>query len=147
MTSVPQQPADFADIARLIAASRQQAVQTVNILLGGDGVVAQLAGYLAQTQPGLRGFTYRNLFRMRHFYEADPAREIVSALLTQWPWTHHLVILGQSHAPKNVSTTCVCVRCRARDAGAAIQNRSVRAHRAAPQKSHRWRDKSTLTAG
>ncbi|RZJ56415.1 MAG: DUF1016 family protein, partial [Acidovorax sp.] len=93
MTSVPQQPADFADIARLIAASRQQAVQTVNILLGGDGVVAQLAGYLAQTQPGLGGFTYRNLFRMRHFYEADPAREIVSALLTQWPWTHHLVIL------------------------------------------------------
>ena len=119
MTSVPQQPADFADIARLIAASRQQAVQAVNTLLvelywqigerisrkiaaaeWGDGVVAQLAGYLAQTQPGLRGFTRRNLFRMRHFYEAYPAREIVSALLTQLPWTHHLIILGQSKRPE-----------------------------------------------
>ena len=119
MTSVPQQPADLADIARLIAASRQQAVQAVNTLLvelywqigerisrkiaaaeWGDGVVAQLAGYLAQTQPGLRGFTRRNLFRMRHFYEAYPAREIVSALLTQLPWTHHLIILGQSKRPE-----------------------------------------------
>jgi hypothetical protein len=36
----------------------------------GDGVVTQLAEYLAQTQPGLRGFTRRNLFRMRRFYES-----------------------------------------------------------------------------
>ena len=28
----------------------------------GDGVVAQLADHLAQTQPGLRGFTRSNLF-------------------------------------------------------------------------------------
>ena len=62
----------------------------------GDGVVQQLARYLAQTQPGLRGFTRRNLFRMRHFYEAYPDAEIVSALLTQLPWTHHLIILSQS---------------------------------------------------
>lgn len=31
----------------------------------GDGVVDQLAGYLAFKQPGLRGFTRSNLFRMR----------------------------------------------------------------------------------
>lgn len=62
--------------------------------------VDQLARYLAQTQPGLRGFTRRNLFRMRHFYEAYPAPEIVSALLTQLPWTHHLIILGQSKHPE-----------------------------------------------
>jgi DUF1016 N-terminal domain len=34
----------------------------------GDGVVAQLAEHLARTQPGLRGFTSRNLFRMLQFY-------------------------------------------------------------------------------
>ena len=33
---------------------------------------------------------------MRHFYEAYPDAEIVSALLTQLPWTHHLIILSQS---------------------------------------------------
>ncbi len=52
--------------------------------------------YLAQTQPGLRGFTRPNLFRMRQFYEAYPDPEIVSAVLRLLPWTHHLIILSQS---------------------------------------------------
>lgn len=109
------QPADFADIARLIAEAKQRAVQAVNTTLielywqigehisrkiatseWGDGVVEQLARYLAQTQPGLRGFTRPNLFRMRQFYEAYPDPEIVSAVLRQLPWTHHLIILSQS---------------------------------------------------
>ena len=85
---IPQ--ADFDDITALISVARQRAVQAVNTTLielyrrqvgqtisrkigqaqWGDGVVAQLAGHLARTQPGLRGFTTRNLFRMRQFYEA-----------------------------------------------------------------------------
>ena len=118
MTSPPQ-PADFADIARLIDAARQRAVQAVNTTLielywqvgerisrkiaqaeWGDGVVDQLARYLAKSQPGLRGFTRANLFRMRQFYEAYPDAQIVSALLRQIPWTHHLIILGQSKRPE-----------------------------------------------
>lgn len=114
MTTMPQPP-DFADIAQLIAAARQRAVQAVNTTLielywqigehisrkiaaseWGDGVVDQLARYLAQTQPGLRGFTRRNLFRMRQFYEAYASNELVSPLVTQLPWTHHLIILSQS---------------------------------------------------
>jgi DUF1016 N-terminal domain len=35
----------------------------------GDDMVTPLADHIAQTQPGLRGFTRRNLFRMRQFYE------------------------------------------------------------------------------
>ena len=89
----------------------------------GDGVIPQLAICLAKTQPGLRGFTRPNLFRMRQFYEAyrdqefvsaaprqlppptgkraakstpktapDAGGQIVSALLRQLPWTHHLII-------------------------------------------------------
>lgn len=117
MTTAPQavDSADFADIAQLIATARQRAVQAVNTTLielywqigehisrkiaaseWGDGVVEQLARYLAQTQPGLRGFTRRNLFRMKQFFEAYPRAEIVSAVLTQLPWTHHLIILSQS---------------------------------------------------
>jgi hypothetical protein len=34
----------------------------------GDGVVDQLAQFIARTEPTLRGFTRRNLFRMRQFY-------------------------------------------------------------------------------
>lgn len=109
----------FAEITRLVAEARLRAVQAVNTTLidlywrvgriisrqlaearWGDGVVAQLAEHLAQTQPGLRGFTRRNLFRMRHFHEAYPDETMVSALLTQLPWTHHLLILGQAKRPE-----------------------------------------------
>lgn len=118
MSTAPQ-PADFADIASLIAAARQRAVQAVNTTLielywqigerisrkiataeWGDGVVTQLARYLAQTQPGLRGFTRPNLFRMRQFYEAYSGDEIVSPLVRQITWTHHLIILSQSKRPE-----------------------------------------------
>lgn len=38
---------------------------------------------------------------MRQFYEAYVgADEKVSALLRQIPWTHHLIILGQSKRPE-----------------------------------------------
>ncbi len=105
----------FADIAQLIAAAKQRALQAVNTTLielywqigqrisqkisaseWGDGVVDELAGYLAHTQPGLRGFTRRNLFRMKQFYEAYPSTALVPPLVTQLPWTQHLIILGQS---------------------------------------------------
>jgi predicted nuclease of restriction endonuclease-like (RecB) superfamily len=113
--SLNPQPADFSDIADLIAQAKQRAVQAVNTTLielywtvgerisrkiamseWGDGVVEQLARYLAQTQPGLRGFTRRNLFRMKQFYEAYEEHELVPPLVTQLPWTHHLIILSQS---------------------------------------------------
>jgi predicted nuclease of restriction endonuclease-like (RecB) superfamily len=61
-----------------------------------DGVVNQLADHIAQTQPGLRGFTRPNLFRMRQFYETCKGDVKVSALLRQLPWTHNLTILTQS---------------------------------------------------
>lgn len=62
----------------------------------GDGVIDQLAVFLARTQPGLKGFSRRNLFRMRQFYETYRENEIVAPLARQLPWTHHLIILGQS---------------------------------------------------
>lgn len=114
---IPQD--DFTEITQLIATARQRAVQAVNTTLielywqvgltisgkieqaeWGDGVVAQLAAHLAHTQPGLRGFTRSNLFRMRQFYEAYRGNEIVAPLVRQLPWTHNLIILNQSKRPE-----------------------------------------------
>ena len=119
MSRMPTYDNTFTEIAQLITTARQRAVQAVNTTLielywqvgatisrkieaaeWGDGVVTQLADYLAQTQPGLNGFTRRNLFRMRQFYEAYRGDEKVSALLTQLPWTHNLIILSQSNRPE-----------------------------------------------
>lgn len=111
--------ASFNEITQLIITARQRAVQAVNTELielhwqvgayisrkieaaeWGDGVVAQLATHLARTQPGLRGFTRPNLFRMRQFYEAYRHDAKVSALLRQLPWTQNLIILNQSKRPE-----------------------------------------------
>jgi len=109
---------DFDEIVSLIKEARRRAYQAVNTeLVGlywqvgryisrklqnaewGEGVVDQLALYLAQTLPGLRGFTRRNLFRMRQFYEAYAGNKKVTPLVTQLPWTHNLIILTQSKRP------------------------------------------------
>ena len=111
----PVHNADFTEVVQLIETARKQAYQAVNTTLielywsvsayisnklkaaeWGDGVVAELASYLAVIQPGLKGFTRRNLFRMRQFYETYHQDAKVSALLTQLPWTHNLIILSQS---------------------------------------------------
>src|SRR5665213_3115395 len=113
-TTNPPSPADFDEVLRLIDAARTRAVAAVNTTLielywsvgeyisrkiesatWGEGVVDQLAEHIAQTHPSLRGFTRRNLFRMRQFYEAYRGNEKVSALLTQLPWTHNLAILSR----------------------------------------------------
>lgn len=105
----------FSEIVQMISQSRDRAYQTVNTLLidlywkiggyisekiekteWGDSIVAQLADYIAKTQPGLRGFAKSNLFRMRQFYETYRGNEIVAPLVRQLPWTHNLIILGQS---------------------------------------------------
>lgn len=107
--------ADFDEVVRLIDAARARAVSAVNTTLielywnigeyisrkiesadWGEGVVEQLAAHIARKHPGLRGFTRRNLFRMRQFHDTYRDEEKVSALLTQLPWTHHLLIRSKS---------------------------------------------------
>lgn len=109
----------FAAIVELIASSRLHAVRAVNTALvdlywqvgevisqkletaeWGDGVVEELAQFIAGTQPGLRGFTRANLFRMRQFYETYRLEKKVAPLVRQLPWSHNIVILGQTKRPE-----------------------------------------------
>jgi len=55
-----------------------------------------LADHIARTDPDLKGFTRRNLLRMRQFYETYLGDEKVSPLVTQLPWTHNLLVLSRS---------------------------------------------------
>jgi predicted nuclease of restriction endonuclease-like (RecB) superfamily len=117
--AVPKVPleADFAEVVGLIQQARQRAYQAVNTeLVGlywqigahisaklaaaewGEGVVDSLAQHLARVLPGQRGFTRRNLFRMRQFYETYQGQEIVTPLVTQLPWTHNLIVLTQTQS-------------------------------------------------
>ncbi len=107
--------AAFKEVLQLIISSKKRAYQAVNTVLmelywkigehiskkiktseWGDGVVTELANYIAKTQPNLQGFTRSNLFRMRQFYETYCDNEVIAPLARQLPWTHNLIILGQS---------------------------------------------------
>jgi predicted nuclease of restriction endonuclease-like (RecB) superfamily len=118
-TANPQAPleAEFAEVVGLIQQARQRAYQAVNTeLVGlywqigghisaklaaaewGEGVVESLAQHLARVLPGQRGFTRRNLFRMRQFFETYQGNKKVTPPVTQLPWTHNLVILTQARS-------------------------------------------------
>ncbi|MGL4188071.1 MAG: DUF1016 N-terminal domain-containing protein [Sphaerotilus sulfidivorans] len=109
----------FAEIVQIIELTRRQTVLGVNSALvklyfqlgaiisrrvaaaeWGDGVMTQLAAYIARTQRVLRGFTRANPFRMRQFCEAYAHDQKVSALPRQLPWTHNLIILSQNKWPE-----------------------------------------------
>lgn len=109
----------FSEIAQLIEAARERTLRTVNTALidlywqigqtlsrriesaeWGEAVVDRLAAYLAHTHPGLRGFTRANLFRMRQFFDTYRDEEKVVPLVRQLPWTHNLIIMGQSKRPE-----------------------------------------------
>src|ERR1035441_8199967 len=81
----------FSEVVGLIAAAQQRAFQAVNTTLidlywqvgeyisrkieaaeWGDGVVPQLAQYIARTQPRQPALLPRHAVRMKQFYEAYP---------------------------------------------------------------------------
>ena len=62
----------------------------------GSGVVEQLALFIKENHPEIKGFTRRGLYRMKQFYESYKDAEFVSTLLTQIPWSSHLLILSKT---------------------------------------------------
>ena len=80
----------------------------------GENTVDDLANFIEQQYPGLKGFNRRGLYRMKQFFEAYTALEFVSplatqlqkteketlkfvtTLVTQLSWTHHLLILSKT---------------------------------------------------
>ena len=105
----------FAEVVGLIEQARERAFHAVNTeLVGlywqigeyisgklaaaewGEGVVESLAQHLARTVPGQRGFSAQNLWRMRQLFDTYHSEPKLSPLVRVLPWTHNLIILGQS---------------------------------------------------
>lgn len=104
----------FAEIAGMIRASRQEALKIVNTTLidlywnigryihtrierseWGKSIVEELARYLQQKDLGLKGFSDKNLWRMRQFYEAYKDNEKLSPLVREISWTNNLAIFSR----------------------------------------------------
>lgn len=112
--ATPLAEPSFLETVEMIQEARRQAFQAVNTALidlywrvgecishklttaaWGESVVKQLANYITQQHPDLKGFTLPNLFRMRQFFETYQHDEKVSPLVRQLPWTqpHHSVAM------------------------------------------------------
>ncbi len=61
----------------------------------GKGVVRELAHYIAQNAPDIKGFSDKNLWRMKQFYETYQGDEKLSPLVRELPWTHNTIIFSR----------------------------------------------------
>lgn len=66
----------------------------------GEGVVEELARFIARRHPDIKGFTRRSLFRMRQFFDTYRREPKVSPLVRQLSWTHNLLILSKCKRPE-----------------------------------------------
>ena len=108
--------AQFAEIVTMIQHTRSEVVRLANASLidlywrvgryisdkisvseWGDGVVKQLADYIEKNSPEVKGFSDKNLWRMKQFYETyKDADEKLSPLVRQISWTNNLTILSRT---------------------------------------------------
>lgn len=62
----------------------------------GDGVIDDVAAFIAESNPNIKGFNRRGLYRMKQFYETYKDDGFVTPLVTQISWTNHLLIMSKS---------------------------------------------------
>jgi len=105
----------FLDIIELIKASRINAIRAVNTELitlywnigehiskkvesaeWGQSIVKELAIFLKRTEPDLKGFSDKNLWRMKQFYETYQDFPKLSPLVREITWTNNLIVLSSA---------------------------------------------------
>lgn len=105
----------FSDIIQLIKQSRSKAISAVNTEMinlywnigqyihirvetqhWGQSVVTELAQFLKNTEPEIKGFSDKNLWRMKQFYQTYKDFPKLSALLREISWTNNLIILSRT---------------------------------------------------
>jgi predicted nuclease of restriction endonuclease-like (RecB) superfamily len=62
----------------------------------GQSVVQELSDYIGSRDSSIKGFSARNIWRMKQLYETYKDSEKLSSLLTQLSWTNHLHILSKT---------------------------------------------------
>ncbi len=104
----------FTDIIHLIKQSRENAIRVVNAELinlywnigeyickkieqseWGDSVVTELAKYIQTNEPEIKGFSDKNIWRMKQFYESYKDFPKLSPLVREISWTNNLLVFSR----------------------------------------------------
>ena len=105
----------FTDIIILIKNSRTKAIKAVNSELinlywnigeyiskkvelseWGQSVVKELSEFIQTNEPEIKGFSDKNIWRMKQFYETYKDLPKLSSVLREISWTNNLTILGRA---------------------------------------------------
>ena len=62
----------------------------------GRGTVQQLSNYILSREPGIRGYSPQNLWRMKQFYETYCDHKNLSTLLRENTWSNNLHIMSKA---------------------------------------------------
>ena len=111
----PEKQEQFHNIILLIKQSQVNAIKIVNkelinlywqigqyisekikLSVWGDSIVKELAEYLHRTDPTLKGFSDKNLWRMKQLYETYKDYPKLSSLLREISWTNNLTIISRT---------------------------------------------------
>ena len=104
----------FTDIIQLIKQSRTNAIKAVNTELinlywnigeyisrkieqseWGDAVVTELAKHIQTFEPEIKGFSDKNIWRMKQFYDTYKEFPKLSPLVREISWTNNLLIFSR----------------------------------------------------
>lgn len=104
----------FTDIIQLIKQSRTNAIRAVNAELinlywnigeyiskkieqseWGDSVVTELGHFILTHEPEIKGFSDKNIWRMKQFYETYKDLPKLSTALREISWSHNLAIFSR----------------------------------------------------
>ena len=129
-----QNPSDrlepqFTTILTQIQQARQQAYQRINQTLvelywnigqyisiqvqtegWGQSIVEELAVFLKHKDPHIKGFSARNIWTMKQFYETYQQNEKLPSLVAELGWTHNRRIMSLKTAEEREFYLLLCTR-------------------------------------
>lgn len=62
----------------------------------GQSIVKELAEFIVKNEPEIKGFSDKNLWRMKQFYDAYRNLPKLSPMVREISWTNNLIILGRA---------------------------------------------------
>jgi predicted nuclease of restriction endonuclease-like (RecB) superfamily len=104
----------FSDIIQIIKKARNNAIKAVNSELinlywnvgayisqkveiseWGQAVVKELSEFIIKNEPEIKGFSDKNLWRMKQFYETYKDSPKLSPMVREISWSHNMIIFSR----------------------------------------------------
>ncbi len=129
MSNEMMQKNQFSEILRTIKNAREKVYKQVNASLiqlywdigkyvsqkvekenWGKSVVQELSEYIKRNEPGIKGFTARNIWRMKQFYDTYKDDAKLSSLRAEISWTHNRRIMSIKNPEERTFYLKLCAK-------------------------------------